>query len=286
MRVLMVVNSGKEQGVRDSKTLTAMLSGRGIDVLTIESEKIARSNGFSQEASACVEWGADLICTFGGDGTLLSAAQIAFRGSAPMLGFNYGTLGFLTGASSESMVEAVEAALRGELPGEKRAALDVRVDGTAAGSSRSCTVLNEVAMTRGVSGRLVDYTVMIDGDKLADMRADGVIVASATGSTAYSLSAGGPLLAPTLQGMVISALAPHTLISRAMVTDGNQEVRIIPDTRGDAECCVFADGKRICMEGGPVALTVTMRKDAVTLLRYDMPSFTRRASGAFFGEQP
>ncbi len=285
MRVLMVVNSSKEQGMHGAGELTELLHAQGIDTLTIEAEQIADASGVLEEGLRCVEWSPDLICTFGGDGTLLSAAQVAFRHDAPMLGFNYGTLGFLTGASDESMDKAVKAALAGELPGEKRAALEVSIEAES-GECRHCTVLNEVAMTRGSSGRLVEYTIEIDGDKLADMRADGVIVASATGSTAYSLSAGGPLLAPTLQGMVVSALAPHSLISRAMVTDGSQKVRIVPNPIGDAECFVFADGKRICDGEKPAAITATVRREAVTLLRYDMPSFTRRASGAFYGEQP
>lgn len=285
MRVLMVVNSGKEHGVKGCSELAELLAMRQIDTLTIESENVVVDNKLSNAAFKCIKWSPDLICTFGGDGTILSAAQIAFKCASPMLGFNFGTLGFLTGASDDAMIDAVEAALRGELKSEKRAALEVKIDALGTKESYSCTVLNEVAMTRGASGRLVHYTVMIDGDKLADMRADGVIVASATGSTGYSLSAGGPILAPALQGMVVSALAPHSLISRAMVTGSEQEVRIVPDAGIDAECCVFADGKRICIEGGPAMICVTVHKEALTLLRHDMPSFIRRASGAFFGEQ-
>ena len=224
----------------------------------------------------------DFYFSLGGDGTLLSCSQLVFKAPAPVLGFNFGHLGFLTGASPDVMYDAIEAAFDGKLPSESRCALDVTIEGRD-NSRLRYIVLNEVAITRGVTGKMVEFEVAIDGDTLSTMRADGVIVASPTGSTAYSLSAGGPIISPTLSSMVVVALAPHSLVSRSLVTDDDEVVSIVPEDKSNKDCSVFIDGNLVKMERSPRRITVTVRRDAITLLRYNVPGFTRLASRVFFG---
>lgn len=282
MRILVVVNAGKEMAVTKSLELRKWLDDNGVENMVINSGNIIVDGRFSDNACSSMR-GVGLICTLGGDGTLLTAAQLAFRYNVPIMGVNFGHLGFLTGATSDVLIESVQAALNHQLIEDHRCALDITLEDHD-GTERTYTVLNEVAVTRGVTGRMIDYEVRIDGDTLTHMRADGVIVSSPSGSTAYSLSAGGPIISPSLSCMVVVALAPHSLISRALVTGEQETVTIVPEDRSDKECTVFLDGNRQPLKRSPARVTARVRKDAITLLRYNALNFTRSASRVFFGD--
>lgn len=283
MKVLLVINNGKPDAVQAAGELGDWLDAKGVGFSSIDAEDIIADGRFSEEAMDRVNEGYDYIFTFGGDGTMLSAAQMAFRRPAPVLGINFGTLGFLTGATAEGMLDAVQATLDGKLTGQVRSALDVTIEDDK-GKDARYTVLNEISLTRGSTEGIVDYQVLIDGEKLANIRADGIIIASSTGSTAYSLSAGGPLLSPGVRCMIVSALAPHSLLSRAMVTGRNETVQVIPDEEGSIYCFAFIDGKRVLPNKHIVRVTSNVHTEAITLLRYDMPGFISRASSAFYRE--
>lgn len=284
MRLLLVVNYGKPGAIDAADELVGWLDSEGVEHATIDSENIIADGRFTEEAMRRVHEGYDLILTFGGDGTLLSAAQLVFRKPAPLLGINFGTLGFLTGTTSDSMIEAVQAAMDGKISGESRSALDIVIEDIS-GRLYRYTVMNEIALTRGTSGKIVGYRILIDGEKLANIRADGIIVSSPTGSTAYSLSAGGPMVSPSVSCMIITALAPHSLISRAMVTGSDETVEVILEGENASDCFVFLDGNRVLPGRHFSKVTVNVHEDAITLLRYNMPRFTSRASLAFYREQ-
>jgi len=282
MRVIIVVNSGKPVAVEKAAELKDWLLRRNIRVDVVSAEEIIVDGHFAADIREMLDDRPDFYFSLGGDGTLLSCSQLVFKAPAPVLGFNFGHLGFLTGASPDVMYDAIEAAFDGKLPSESRCALDVTIEGRD-GSHLRYIVLNEVAITRGVTGKMVEFEVAIDGDTLSTMRADGVIVASPTGSTAYSLSAGGPIISPTLSSMVVVALAPHSLVSRSLVTDDDEVVSVVPEDKSNKDCAVFVDGNLVKMERSPRRITVTVRRDAITLLRYNVPGFTRLASRVFFG---
>jgi NAD+ kinase len=182
----------------------------------------------------------DMVLILGGDGTLLGmAGRIGQAGlDIPILGVNFGSLGFLTEVTLPEMYSSLEAAIDGTADIDKRMMLRVRVDrGTECVADR--VVLNDVVVTQGALSRVIDLSVAIDAEFMMRIRADGIIVASPTGSTAYNLSSGGPILHPHVDALSITPIAPHTLTNRPVVVSGSSEIRVQPFTH-DEEDEVFA----------------------------------------------
>lgn len=208
----------------------------------------------------------DLVIVVGGDGSLLGAARALNRSNIPLLGINRGRLGFLTDISpDDTMCEEVQAVLDGEYDTEKRFLLDAEVkrDGNPIGSS---TALNDVVLHPGKSARMIGFDLYIEGQFVYNLRADGLIVSTPTGSTAYSLSGGGPIMHPVLDALVLVPMFPHTLSSRPIVVDGKSEIKIVVDASQDIYPTVSCDGQTHtpCAPGD----SITIRKKAhkLTLL--------------------
>jgi len=223
-----------------------------------------------------------LVVALGGDGTILKAVHLVGELSTPLLGVKYGRLGFLSGARAETMRQAVGAALAGDARVERRATLRVEVtmDGRVVGTYRA---LNETVVARGVSGRVVEFDMAIDGHRVLNTRADALIVATATGSTAYALSAGGPVVAPGFGGMVVLPVAPHTLHTRAIVTDPHDTVEItLPDpSRSDA--CLIVDGDVRPCRRAIERVTVCRGEHDVALVKLDGRDFYETVATEFYG---
>lgn len=297
MRVLVVVNKGNERTLDASLLLSAYLSSQGIECTMLDSMQLPACVNLDGPApkGARSDERLDLAIVLGGDGTILRTARFVSDADVPILGINFGHLGFLANSSEPGVVAVVAAALSGDVLAERRANLRIDVvcegdevgDGDAGGSGegspRSYFALNELAVARGASGRIVDFSMAVSGDHVASMRGDGVVVSTATGSTAYALSAGGPLVAPGFRGLVVVPLAPHTLQSRAIVTEQHDVVEI--ELAGEASRCeatLFADGEALGFDR-PVARVVVRRGDRpTTLLRYQQESFYAQASRVFF----
>lgn len=189
-----------------------------------------------------------LVVPMGGDGTYLHAAHLIDFAPVPILGFNYGDLGFLSGNPARDEVELIVDALAGELAVERRSTLDAVVtDGN--GEEHEFTALNEIAYTRGIGGHVVRYTLGVNGTDIATLKADGLVVATATGSTAYALSAGGPILSPAYNGLVAVPLAPHSLSTRAVVTAPSDVVEVALSGRALDDASVFVDGRSLDVHG-------------------------------------
>jgi NAD+ kinase len=207
-----------------------------------------------------------LLVTIGGDGTLLRAAKIALLHGIPLCGINTGRLGFLTEIEGDKL-DALIAMLRDGFVIDERTALEARHAGT------SHLALNEVVVRRTGSARLTPFGIFVDGQEAAHVPADGILIATPTGSTGYSLSAGGPIMTPDLAGIGIVALLPHTLFSRPLVVPSTSTIEITCDgeiTHANLE----ADG-RIIGE-----LTAGAR---ITIARYARTvRFARRKPLAFF----
>lgn len=161
----------------------------------------------------------DLLITFGGDGTLLSVARHA-PADVPILGVNMGTLGFLTEVSVEEFPEMLEQVLGGDFQSEERMTFDVTV------GQRSYRVLNDATINKSALARIVDMRVTVSGAFVSNFRADGLIVATPTGSTAYNLSAGGPIIHPAMSAIVITPICPHMLTNRPIVLPDSLDVEI------------------------------------------------------------
>ncbi|MEX2272754.1 MAG: NAD(+)/NADH kinase [Vicinamibacterales bacterium] len=173
----------------------------------------------------------DVVITLGGDGTLLAAAdRIAAAGvDVPIVGVNFGSLGFLTEVTLGELYDAMSAVLDGSATIEGRMMLRAEITDAGGGAaSLDRLVLNDVVITRGSLSRMIDLEVRIDGGFVTRVKADGLILATPTGSTAYNLSAGGPIVEPSVDAFVMTPIAPHTLTNRPVVLSGSAELRITP----------------------------------------------------------
>jgi NAD+ kinase len=168
---------------------------------------------------------ADLAIVVGGDGTLLSCARLMAERNVPLVGINLGRLGFLTDIPAKDLAPAIESVLDGRFTAEERMLL--------AGSARrgeetllSTVAMNDVVVSRGAMGSMIEFTVTVDGEFIYSLRADGLIVASPTGSTAYALSAGGPILHPALSAIALVPISPHTLSNRPVAIRSHSRIEI------------------------------------------------------------
>ena len=186
----------------------------------------------------------DIVVVLGGDGTLLSIADcIGAAGSGiPMLGVNFGSLGFLTEVTLPELYPSLEAALSGRAPIEERMMLHTTTlrHGTTFAEH---IALNDVVVTKAARSRMIDLSVSIGGEFVTRVKADGLIVATPTGSTAYNLAAGGPIVQPTLDALLLTPIAPHTLTNRPIVIPASSSVRVQPVMEERDEVYVTFDGQ-------------------------------------------
>ncbi|NLY59727.1 MAG: NAD(+) kinase [Gammaproteobacteria bacterium] len=184
----------------------------------------------------------DLVIVVGGDGSLLGAARALCESNVPVLGVNRGGLGFLTDIAPDELEQGVGDVLEGKYMAESRFLLEATVyRGTEV--LGSIAALNEVVLHPGKSARMIEFELFVDGQFVYSLKSDGMIVATPTGSTAYSLSAGGPIMHPKLDAVVLVPMYPHTLSSRPIVVAGNSEIRITVSPKNEIYPQVSCDGQ-------------------------------------------
>lgn len=166
----------------------------------------------------------DLVLVFGGDGTMLRAAREMAGSKTPILGVNIGSLGFLTAVPSDELAPALKRIWRGEFTYESRALLQATAQ--CQGRSFNETALNDIVISRGIASRLIELEVRVDGDLLTRYRCDGLILSSPTGSTAYSLAAGGAVVFPTAEVLEITPICPHTLSNRSLILPSTARIEV------------------------------------------------------------
>jgi NAD+ kinase len=191
--------------------------------------------GYRQENLSDIGKLADVAIVLGGDGTILSITRVLARCGVPIIGVNQGRLGFLTDISIEEMETELADMLKGRYQSEERILLEARVLRDREVLSEACA-FNDVVVSNAGTGRLIEFEVSIDEEFVYSQRSDGLVVATPTGSTAYALSAGGPILHPTLDAIVLVPICPHTLSARPIAVNGDShvEIRIVfgSDSRG------------------------------------------------------
>ncbi|HEV2718992.1 MAG TPA: NAD(+)/NADH kinase [Thermoanaerobaculia bacterium] len=204
-----------------------------------------------------------LIITFGGDGTLLSVARHA-PSHVPILGVNMGTLGFLTEVNLDELPSMLERVLAGDYTAEPRVTFDVYVDGPEH-DHRTYRVLNDATINKSALARIIEMQVKVAGKFVSSFRADGLIVSTPTGSTAYNLSAGGPIVYPTMQAVVITPICPHMLTHRPIIVPDALDIEVALVTRNQ-EIFLTLDGQ----EGLPLTeldrVCVKKSKETVLLI--------------------
>jgi NAD+ kinase len=208
---------------------------------------------------------ADLVIAIGGDGTLLYAAGLVARHGVPLLGINRGRLGFLTDVMPEELVAEVDAALQGRLVPDERPLLAAHLSNSR-GVIVEALALNDVVLQRLATGRMVDVESHIDGRFVNTHAGDGVVVASATGSTAYALSCGGPIVEPHLPVFVVATICPHTLSNRPIVISARSTIEIRLLDRHDRHAQLVCDGAVLAEITPGDRLSVKQARERVTLL--------------------
>lgn len=243
-RKIGLVGRSKQSGLREVvQQLLALLEERGLEVM-LEDRLGELVEDRSHRLASCDEIGqsVDLVIVVGGDGSLLSAARTLAKYDTPVIGVNRGRLGFLTDITPDEISRQLPAVLEGKYEREHRFLLDARVhrNGKLVGQADA---LNDVVVNSGTSARMIEFELYINDSFVYRQRADGLIVSTPTGSTAYSLSGGGPIMHPTLDAMLLVPMFPHALSSRPIVVDGDSRIRIDILARNRIHPPVTCDGQ-------------------------------------------
>lgn len=281
MKVFLVPNYYKDEAIQSGLTLELWLTRQGVEVAWAVDQR----SGIKDETDIS---DFDLVISLGGDGTLLRAAHLVGTSEIPILGLSYGHVGFLTAANPEEgdILRVVSDALADEMHVSRRATLCCEVHSVLQNGEKRVIVaqaLNDLALTRGPLSDMVEFDICVSGHHIDRLRGDGVVVSTATGSTGYALSAGGPIVSPDFSGMVCVPIAPHTIQARAFLTSPSDVVEIAMSHDRPSVPAIAVDGQFLNPEGD-VEYVAVRRGDAdVLLLDYGPESFYNSVSRVFYG---
>lgn len=281
MKVFLVPNYYKNEAVESGLALELWLSRQGYEVAWAADQR-------SKIVSTPDIGGSDLVISLGGDGTLLRAARIVGYQEIPILGLSYGHLGFLTAASPDDtdILSVVSDALAGEMHVSRRATLAIEVfahNDEGEEQTLDTFALNDLALTRGPLSDMVEFTITVSGHRIDRLRGDGVVVSTATGSTGYALSAGGPIVSPDYTGMVCVPIAPHTIQARAFLTSPSDVVEIEMSRDRPSIPAVAVDGVFVAKDAVVDRAVARRGPGDILLLDYGPESFYTSVSRVFYG---
>ena len=247
------------------RTLAQHLLGKGHAVRVIADEALALDGaGVHTVSETELAPGADLIVAVGGDGAMLHAARMAAMADVPVLGVNRGRLGFLADVGPEQMLQSLDDALAGRCQAERRMLLAAQI--LTDGRPIEALALNDVVVAKRETGRMVDVRTLVNGAYVNTHVGDGFIIATPTGSTAYALSCGGPIVHPSLDAIVLVPVCPHTLSDRPIVVPAGSVVEIELADRFESRAQVVCDGIVLCDLDPGVRLRIERARVSATLL--------------------
>ena len=270
-RVGLVVRPGAERAMRQARRLAAWLEQRGLAVLAHRDWAGEGSRRQLADREAMMRE-ADLVVVLGGDGSLLAVARLSGARPALVAGINHGEFGFLTVSDGGRVYKVLERILAGDYSVQHRSMLAVRVLRGRRTAVRS-QALNDAVVTRGTVSRMLALEASVDGVHLTRYLGDGLVIATPTGSTAYSLSAGGPVVEPTMELVVMTPISPHTLSSRPVVLPDSSSISVRVDADCD-EAVLTLDGQELIELRGGDVVEVSRSKNRAAIVT--------RAEGGFF----
>ena len=279
MRIGIAVKPGLVEARDTLAALERWLGDRRVDALwSTDAAALLPPGARDTVDPAQLPHGVDLILVLGGDGTLLATAEaIAHAGrDIPILGVNFGSLGFLTEITRPEIFASLDAVLDGRATHDSRMMLRASVAATGSTGSIGSTfvALNDIVFTRTALSRMIDLAVSVGDQFAASVRADGLIVATPTGSTAYNLSAGGPIVHPAMDALVLTPIAPHALTNRPIVIPAVREVRVrSASTNAGQEVYVTMDGQRGFTMRADDEVTIARAPQALRLVRASARSY-------------
>jgi NAD+ kinase len=277
---LLVTHTGRRGNTAHARMVAADLLDAGFTVRVVAEEAPDLGlSGLVPVTGPNAADGVEIVFALGGDGTFLRAAELARPAMAPLLGINLGKVGFLAEAEIEDVDRAVADVVGRAYTVDERLTLDVTVEPDGQPAIRSWA-LNEVTVEKGVRERMLELLVEVDGRSLSRYGCDGVVCATPTGSTAYAYSAGGPVVWPEVEAMLLVPISAHALFSRALVTAPTSTIRITVDpyTTRAVLCC---DGRRVFDVGPGAVVTVRRGELPVRVVRLRPRPFTDRLVAKF-----
>ena len=271
MQISSVGLFGRYKDPNVSTTLDALrkhLENRDISVYIGDTTADNISGTRIEDSGLSVAETIDLAVVVGGDGTMLHVARSLASYALPMIGINLGRLGFLTDLSADRMHEGLDELLRGEFTVDERIMLQVQISNGRDNLNESIA-LNDVTLSKGNTGRMIEFETHVNSEPVGRTRGDGVIISTPTGSTAYALSAGGPILHPLLPAIVFAPICPHTLGHRPMVLDDSSIIELeILDLAG-ADGNVFIDGLKQLAVSGNEIIRISRAETVTRMARID-----------------
>lgn len=240
-RIALFAYTHKPETIEWAHQAAVRLLAEGVEVFLEEQLSAASDPELVERCTPCAatdfERYADMVMTFGGDGTLLAAAHVLIGTDVPIMGINVGKLGFLAEYPVAMLEDGIMSVLKGDYRIIDRSTLEV------SWNSVTATALNEVLVERAAGAKMITIQAFVNDHHVADFRSDGVLVATPTGSTAYSLAAGGPIIAPSADVLCLTAVSPHALTVRSLVVSDTSEIRlVVPD---DSQAQLLADGRLV-----------------------------------------
>jgi NAD+ kinase len=265
MKVIGVLTKPKFPNMKATLTqLVAWLREHGKDVVldakaaALMGRSVARHRGRVADR-------ADMVIVLGGDGTMLNAARLVEKRSVPILGVNMGGLGFLTEVGGEHLYKTLERVFAKDYVIDERLMLRACLDRHGR-SVAEATVLNDVVVTKGELSRMIAMTIAIDGQFVTSLRGDGLILSTPTGSTAYSMSAGGPIVSPSVNALVLTPICPHTLTHRPLLVPGAATLAVTLTSHDKGAMVTFDGQVGVAMTEGDT-VTITPSRHRARLIR-------------------
>ena len=272
-KVAILPNVQKDKGLETTKRLVNYLQEKGCEPqLSQEVAELAEMPQYAKEEAELYSH-SDLLISLGGDGTLLGIGRRTARFEKPILGINLGTLGFLTAEEKTHAEAAIDKVLGGEYKLEKRMMLECSI---AKGDERTSGIiaLNDICITRGNLYKILEFHVFVNDEYVDTLLADGVIICTPTGSTAYNLSAGGPVLKADAEIIAITPISPHTLTSRPIVVSAEDTVTVeVRPSREDTPFMVSADGQDNFTLTGRNVVQIRKAEACTTIIKTKPQSF-------------
>lgn len=243
MKTAVVVNLSKEEAISCAGEISLLMLSNNSDVFMLsecapfyKGVKVSYTDTIEELFRIC-----DIAITVGGDGTIIHAAKYAARFDKPLIGVNVGRLGFAADIEIDGISELTRI-LDGDYSVEERVLFDVEV--IKNGASKNYLAVNDAVIARGQLSKIIDLQVTLDDEEIAKYRADGLLFSTPTGSTAYSLSAGGPIIAPQLDCILMTPVCPHSLFSRSVIFEGNSVLTVSVKIPSECCCVLTIDGEK------------------------------------------
>ena len=249
-----------------TRSIVHHLLNRGVQITVAEAPNLPQFfHKFSRVEPAELPSSADLIIAIGGDGTMLFGARQLAGSQVPLLGINRGRLGFLTDVSPEFVEDTLDAILAGDYSQDQRSMLEAEIqsDGGIIGPT---VALNDIVVQKRDTGHMLDFVTWVDGRYVNSHGGDGLIVSTATGSTAYALSCGGPIIHPSVDALVMVPICPHTLSDRPLVINGASTVEVRVGQRLDTNAQAMCDGDLLGELGPDDLLRIRVASTKITLI--------------------